>query len=122
VCNGGRIKHHLVTNIGRRESTILFVGYQAEGTLGRHIVDGDNPVRILGEHHDVAARIAQMEAFSAHADRSELEAWLLNVQPAPRQAFIVHGEEHASLSLAALMRGHGLDAVVAQYDERIELG
>jgi len=122
MCNGGRIKHHLVTNIGRRESTILFVGYQAEGTLGRHIVDGDNPVRILGENHDVSARIAQMEAFSAHADRSELEAWLLNVQPPPRQAFIVHGEEHASHSLAALMRGHGLDAVVAQYDERIELG
>lgn len=122
MCNGGRIKHHLVMNIGRRESTILFVGYQAEGTLGRHIVDGDNPVRILGENHEVSARIAQMEAFSAHADRSELEAWLLNVQPPPRQAFIVHGEEHASHSLAALMRGHGLDAVVAQYDERIELG
>ena len=122
MCNGGRIKHHLVTNIGRRESTILFVGYQAEGTLGRHIVDGSNPVRILGEQHEVTAHIAQMEAFSAHADRAELEAWLLNVQPPPRQAFIVHGEEHASHSLAALMRGHGLDAVVAQYDERIELG
>ena len=66
MCNGGRIKHHLATNIGRRESTILFVGYQAEGTLGRHIVDGDNPVRILGEQHEVTARVAQMEIGRAH--------------------------------------------------------
>ena len=121
MCNGGRIKHHLVTNIGRPDSTILFVGYQAEGTLGRHIVDGDNPVRILGEQHEVRARIVQMEAFSAHADRQELEQWLLNVQPPPRRAYIVHGEEHASQSLAALMRGHGMDAVVARHDQCIDL-
>jgi metallo-beta-lactamase family protein len=121
MCNGGRIKHHLVANIERPESTILFVGYQAAGTLGRHILDGDDPVRILGQQHAARARIVEMDAFSAHADRDDLEHWLMATQPRPKRAFIVHGEEHASHSLAALMRDRGLDAVVAEYDERIDL-
>ncbi len=121
MCNGGRIKHHLVSNIGRPESTVLFVGYQAAGTLGRHIVDGDDPVRILGQEHEVRARLVQMDAFSAHADRGDIERWLTSVQPTPRRAFIVHGEEHAAHSLAALIRERGIEALVARYDQRIEL-
>jgi metallo-beta-lactamase family protein len=121
MCNGGRIKHHLISNIGRPESTVLFVGYQAEGTLGRQIVDGDNPVRILGQERNVQARIVQMEAFSAHADRGDLERWLLAVQPAPRRTFVVHGEEHAAESFAALIRAQGLDVAVPELDQRIEL-
>jgi len=76
MCTGGRIKHHLVTNISRRESTILFVGYQAVGTLGRLIVDGAKKVRILGQQYPVRAKIVQMHGFSSHADREELVRWL----------------------------------------------
>jgi len=92
MCTGGRVKHHLVTNISRPESTILFVGYQAIGTLGRQIVDGAKKVRILGQHYPVRARIAQIHGFSAHADRNELFRWLSELKKAPRRVFVVHGE------------------------------
>jgi len=67
MCTGGRIKHHLITNITRAESTILFVGYQAKGTLGREIIEGTKEVRILGKHYPVKARIEKINGFSAHA-------------------------------------------------------
>jgi metallo-beta-lactamase family protein len=92
MCTGGRIKHHLVANISRPESTILFVGYQARGTLGRQIVDGAKEVRILGQFHPVQARIAQLTGFSAHADRDELMRWLSVLEKAPKQLFVTHGE------------------------------
>lgn len=107
MCNGGRVKHHLVANIGRPESTILFVGYQARGTLGRQIVTGESPVRILGRWHDVHARIESIDEFSAHADRAELLDWL-TASPAasrpPRRVFVVHGEAKASAALAGALR------------------
>ena len=96
MCNGGRIKHHLVNNIGRKENTVLFVGYQAEGTLGRQIVIGQDPVRIFGEMWDVRAQIVQIESFSAHADRPDLERWLGALESPPRAVFVVHGESEAS--------------------------
>ncbi|MFC2067388.1 MBL fold metallo-hydrolase RNA specificity domain-containing protein [Chloroflexota bacterium] len=92
MCNGGRVKHHLVENITRRQSTILFVGYQAIGTLGRQIVDGAKKVRIFGQQYVVRARVAQIHGFSAHADRDELLEWLSGLKNAPRQVFVVHGE------------------------------
>ena len=92
MCTGGRIKHHLVQNISRPESTILFVGYQARGTLGRQIVDGNKSVRILGQYHPVWARVAQMSGFSAHADRDELMKWLSAFKKPPKQLFVTHGE------------------------------
>jgi metallo-beta-lactamase family protein len=92
MCTGGRIKHHLVHNIARAESTILFVGYQAAGTLGRAIVDGAKQVRILGQTLPVKARVARIEGFSAHADREELLRWASSLRERPRQAFVIHGE------------------------------
>jgi metallo-beta-lactamase family protein len=92
MCTGGRIKHHLVRNIGRPESTILFVGYQAEGTLGRQIAEGSPRVRILGETLPVRARVEKIEGFSGHADRNELLRWARAVASPPRQAFVIHGE------------------------------
>ena len=92
MCTGGRIKHHLVQNISRPESTILFVGYQARGTLGCQIVDGNKSVRILGQYHPVWARVAQMSGFSAHADRDELMKWLSAFKKPPKQLFVTHGE------------------------------
>ncbi len=121
MCNGGRIKHHLVTNIGRPDSTILFVGYQAQGTLGRRIVDGDNPVRILGEQRDVRARIARIDGFSAHADRDDLLRWILASERRPKQLFVVHGEAAATESLVAALRERGLDAAAPEFGERVAL-
>ncbi len=100
MCTGGRIKHHLENNISRKESTILFVGYQAVGTLGRQIVDGAKQVRLFGKTHRVRARIAQMEGFSGHADRDELFRWLSNLKKSPRHVFVTHGEPEAAQSYA----------------------
>lgn len=103
MCTGGRIKHHLVTNISRRESTILFVGYQAIGTPGRQIVDGAKKVRILGQYHPVRARIAQIHGFSSHADRNELFRWLSELKKNPRRVFVVHGESEATQKFGAFL-------------------
>lgn len=92
MCTGGRIKHHLVNNITRKESAILFVGYQAMGTLGRHIVAGAKKVRIHGASHRVRAKVKQIRGFSAHADKTEILAWLQAFRRPPRQVFVVHGE------------------------------
>jgi metallo-beta-lactamase family protein len=104
MCTGGRIKHHLVRNISRPESAILFVGYQAQGTLGRQIVEGAPEVRILGERHSVRARVSRIPGFSGHADREELLRWASFLKRPPRRAFITHGEpqvaEHFSSTLA----------------------
>jgi metallo-beta-lactamase family protein len=104
MCTGGRVKHHLVTNITRSESTILFVGYQAIGTLGRQILDGAKRVRILGQHYRVRARIAQIHGFSAHADRNELLQWISGLNRAPRRVFIVHGEPRAIKQFGQFLR------------------
>ena len=104
MCTAGRIKHHLAHNIGRPESTILFVGYQAEGTLGRQILEGAREVRLFGQLHPVRAAVARIEGFSAHADRDELLRWLGGLQKPPRAAFVVHGERQAAESFAALLR------------------
>ena len=96
MCTGGRIKHHLVTNISRRESTVLFLGYQAVGTLGRSIVEGARKVRILGQRYPVRAKIAQLHGISAHADRDELFRWLSGLKRAPRHLFVVHGEAESA--------------------------
>ncbi len=100
MCTGGRIKHHLVYNVSRPESTILFVGYQAEGTLGRQIVEGCSEVRILGRNYRVRARIVQMGGFSAHADRDELLKWLSGFQKPPSRLFVTHGEPKTARSFA----------------------
>ncbi|MGE0227726.1 MAG: MBL fold metallo-hydrolase RNA specificity domain-containing protein [Dehalococcoidia bacterium] len=121
MCNGGRVKHHLAANITRPESTILFVGYQAHGTLGRRIVDGDDPVRILGQEWPVRARVASIEGFSAHAGRRELLRWVQSAPaPAPR-VLVVHGEDAASAALAAALRRRRVKASVPAYGERVTL-
>jgi metallo-beta-lactamase family protein len=100
MCTGGRIKHHLVNNITRPESTIMFVGYQAIGTLGRRIVDGEKEVRILGQEYPVKARVERIHGFSAHADKEELLQWLSDLKKPPRKLFVVHGEAENSQHFA----------------------
>ena len=99
MCNGGRIKHHLVNNIVRHECSILFVGYQAVGTLGRQIVDGAKTVRIHGQHFPVKSEVIKVDGFSAHADKDELLQWISAFKNnPPRKVFIIHGEEEVSKS------------------------
>ena len=122
MCTGGRIKHHLVTNISRPESTILFVGYQAVGTLGRQIVDGAEKVRILGQHYPIRARIAQIQGFSAHADRNELLRWLSGLRRAPKHVFITHGEPEVAEGFSRLLREKtGWDTSVPEYRAEVLL-
>lgn len=122
MCTGGRIKHHLLRNIGRPESTILFVGYQAAGTLGRQIMDKAAQVRIFGELHPVRARVEKIEGFSAHADRDELLRWASAITEKPRKAFIIHGEaavaEQFSATLAAKM---GWQAQVPEPGQSVDI-
>jgi metallo-beta-lactamase family protein len=104
MCTGGRIKHHLVQHISREQSTVLFVGYQAEGTLGREILGGVETVRILGAEHTVRARIARIRGFSAHADRNELLAWITSLRTPPRRLFINHGDAEVTASFETFLR------------------
>jgi metallo-beta-lactamase family protein len=122
MCTGGRIKHHLKANIGRRESTILFVGYQAVGTLGRLLLDGLDEVRIHGEVRRVEARIEKVNGFSAHADRVELWNWLAGAPRPPRRAFVVHGEPEAAAEFGGFLRSQaGWQATTPGYGDVAEL-
>ncbi len=104
MCTGGRVKHHLANNISRPDSTMLFVGYQARGTLGRELLERPRKIRILGEMHTVRARIEKINGFSAHADRDELLRWVSGFKKAPRKIFVVHGEQEAAAALATVLR------------------
>lgn len=122
MCTGGRIKHHLVNNISRPESTILFIGYQAEGTLGRQIVDGARSVRIHGQRRTVRARIEQILGFSAHADREDLLRWLSRLASEPRHIFVTHGEEKAAEHFATYLEEKtGYATSVPAYNDRVRL-
>lgn len=115
MCTGGRIKHHLVHNISNPQNTVLFVGYQASGTLGRHIVNGEKQVRIHGRQREVKACIEYMDSLSAHADRKALLKWLGTLNSPPKQIFLTHGEEHAALSLQQKIEKKGWSVVVPRY-------
>lgn len=92
MCEVGRIKHHLKHNLYRPECTVLFVGFQAEGTLGKKIMSGEKLVKIFGEEIAVNAEIRYLDAFSGHADKKGLLTWIGNMQEKPRTIFLVHGE------------------------------
>jgi len=122
MCTAGRIKHHLRHNITRPECTILFVGYQARGTLGRRILDGEPEVRIHGRQWPVRARIAQLHGVSGHADRSDLLRWLAALRQPPLRVILVHGEEESSLALAErIRRRFSCPVSVPEYLEELPL-
>ncbi len=122
MCEAGRIKYHLKQNLWRPESTVLFVGYQAEGTLGRRILNGEKKVRIHGEEVVVKAQIKEISEFSAHADQKGLLNWLKGFDSKmPKQVFLVHGEGEAITTLEnRIIQDVGLPVIVpemgAEYD------
>ena len=122
MCTGGRIKHHLKNNLSRPESTILFVGYQAVGTLGRLILEGVDPIRIFGVEQPIKARIEKIDGFSAHADQNELLRWITALKKAPRRVFITHGEPDAANAFKKLLSEKtGWNCTVPQYQQEIIL-
>ena len=120
MCTGGRVKHHLVNNIAKKNNTIMFVGYQAVGTLGRQILDRPKEVRILGKMYPVKADIVRINGFSAHADRNELLAWLKELEAPPRKVFVVHGEMESATSFGKYVHEQtGWDISVPEYNETV---
>jgi metallo-beta-lactamase family protein len=114
MAENGRILHHLKNNIENPDNVILFVGYQAENTLGRRIRDGVSPVRIFGDEYPVRAQVASIEGYSAHADRSEIESWVSTFNRQRLQhTFVVHGEATSSAGLTALLTQDGYQNVIA---------
>ena len=103
MCEAGRIRHHLLHNLPRKDSTILFVGYQAAGTLGRTILEGAKRVRLSGREVAVRARVRRIDSYSAHADRSELLAWIAARAPIAGSLFLTHGETVSIDALAAAL-------------------
>lgn len=113
MCEAGRIKHHLKHNLWRKESTILFVGYQAIGTLGRKLVDGAKKVKLFGEDITVNARIEMIDGFSGHADRDGLINWIGKIGKKPKKIFIVHGEEDQMTAFAGTIgENFNIDTVI----------
>ncbi len=100
----GRVKHHLKHTVTHSRNTIIFVGYQANGSLGRLIQNGTSPIRIFGEWYPLNARIETIEGFSAHADKTELVDWFEGLGGVPERTFIVHGEGAAADALATTLR------------------
>jgi metallo-beta-lactamase family protein len=104
MCEAGRIRHHLKHNLWNKNSSIVFVGYQAEGTLGRRLVDGAKDVTLFGEEIHVNAEIYNLEGFSGHADRNGLEEWLGAFQVKPKKVFLVHGEMDSKRDFAQYVK------------------
>ena len=112
MCEAGRIRHHLKHNLWRKESTIVFVGYQANGTLGRALLEGASEVKLFGETIDVKAEIVKLEGVSGHADKAGLIKWIEAFDPKPSKVFVVHGESDVCEGFTkCLTDEHGLDAV-----------
>ena len=124
MCEAGRILHHLKNHIEKPNTLVLFVGFQAENTLGRKIVDGQDPIPIFGDDYAVRAQIRRAEGYSAHADRNELLAWVRGLQETGRlkRAMVVHGEETSCLAFADSLRRQGVPQVdVPERGQVIEL-
>ena len=113
MCEGGRVLHHLKHCVGDEDNIILIVGFQAENTLGRRVVEKRNPIRILGEEVELKARVEVINALSAHADRAGLTDWLKEVKDNVRHAFAVHGEPEKVNAMVELLKEQGIPSAVA---------
>ncbi len=122
MAESGRILHHLAHGIGDHRNLVLFVGFQAENTLGRRIQSGQDVVRIFGEDYPLRAEVETIGGYSAHADRGELRAWVRRLGGPIRRAFVVHGEPPALEAMAAILRSEGAQSVtIPKHGESVEL-
>lgn len=122
MCDAGRIKHHLKHNLWRKDSTVIFVGFQALGTLGRRLVDGEKLIRIFDEEIAVKARIEMIDGFSGHADQAGLLGWLKAFQKKPQKVLLVHGEAEVIEEFSQVIEAElGLDTYIPRLQETLDL-
>ena len=122
MCTGGRIIHHIENNIQNARTSIIFVGFQVPGTLGRKLVDGDPEIYIKGKKYEVKAQVHTLGGFSAHADQQDLMYWLRSFGHTPRNVFIVHGEEEVEMEFSKLINNElGLNTYIPSLFESVEL-
>lgn len=121
MCDAGRIRHHLKHNLWREECAVVFVGYQAEGSLGRRLLDGVTHVKLFGEEISVRARIVNFPGLSSHADKNGLIAWIQAYHPMPQHVFVVHGESSVTEHYAQTLRELGFQAHSPNYEEVYDL-
>jgi metallo-beta-lactamase family protein len=122
MAESGRILHHLINGIGDHRNLVLFVGFQADHTLGRRIQSGEELIRILGQEYPRRAEVETIGGYSAHADRNELRAWLRRLGGPIRRAFVVHGEAPALGAMATILREEGVrDVILPKHGEGFDL-
>ncbi len=122
MCEAGRIRHHLKHNLWRPECTVLFVGYQAIGTLGRSLVEGADEVKLFGEHIEVRADIRKMTGMSGHADKAGLLRWIQGFEKKPQKVFVVHGEDSVcNAFVTCLSEEYGLTAYAPYSGTRFDV-
>ena len=122
MCDAGRIRHHLKHNLWRPECAVVFVGYQAEGSLGRRLLNGVGSVKLFGEEIAVHAQIVNFQGLSSHADRNHLLSWIQAIQaPKPQHVFVVHGDREVAPFFAKTIQGLGFTAHAPQYTEVYDL-
>lgn len=122
MCEAGRILHHLLNNCEDPKNTILIVGYQAEGTLGRRIVDGATEIKVFGDLYKLKAEVVRLDSFSAHADENDLVEFVGKINPKPKKIFLVHGEQTARQALQKALRDKlNVDSIMPSYGQSFEL-
>jgi metallo-beta-lactamase family protein len=121
MCNGGRILHHLKHSLGSARTTVLIVGFQIKGSLGRKLLEGESRVKIFGETIAVRAKIRGLGGFSAHAGQSDLLRWLAPMSNHKPRVIITHGEEHPRHQLfEAIMQRYGIASEIPRMGETLE--
>ena len=122
MAESGRILHHLANHAGDHRNCILFVGFQAENTLGRRIQDGADKIRIFGQDYERRAEVVSLSGYSAHADRNELRDWVRRLGGPIRRAFVVHGEPPALQAMGTILKEEGVrEAVIPKHGESFDL-
>ena len=122
MLTGGRVLHHAMRVLPNENATIVFVGYQAAGTTGRRVQDGEREVRIMKHWIPVKCNVAKVEGFSAHADWKAVLRWLSGLHNTPKMVFTTHGEPAAAEAMAQHIRERfGWNVIVPQYEQTVEL-
>ncbi|MDB2657458.1 MBL fold metallo-hydrolase [Crocinitomicaceae bacterium] len=122
MLQGGRILHYLSAHMGNENNTLLFTGYQAEGTRGRSILRGSSSIKFFGEYHSVKCQIASISSLSAHGDRAELIEWMKHFKTPPKKVFLNHGEPHQLDAFRVLIQSKlGWDVIIPYQEESFEL-